>query len=376
MIFQMITGLAKLRVANAEPYVLARWAGLFATQRSATLRARSWAAAQLAFNGLFTPLASAVLLGVMWTSLMAGEESSTFGLAAFLVAFSAFGQLAAGMTGLIAAATGVIALVPLFERVKPLLEAEPESAGDRTDPGDLTGDIELRDVHFRYQTDGDDVLDGVSLRIRPGDYVAIVGPSGSGKSTIFRLLFGFERPDSGAVVFDGHDLLNLDPEAVRRHLGVVLQDGQVAADTILNNVVGSARLTTEEIWDAVRAAGIEDDIRAMPMGLRTMLHEGGGGLSGGQRQRLLIARALARKPRILLLDEATSALDNHTQSVVQDSLGKLSITRIVIAHRLSTVRDADRIYVLDRGRIAESGRYDELIARDGVFAELAKRQLV
>ena len=281
MIFQMITGLAMLRVANAEPYVLARWAGLFARQRGATLRARGWAAAQLAFNGLFTPLASAVLLGVMWTSLMAGEESSTFGLAAFLVAFSAFGQLAAGMTGLIAAATGVIALVPLFERVKPLLEAEPESAGDRTDPGDLTGDIELRDVHFRYQTDGDDVLDGVSLRIRPGDYVAIVGPSGSGKSTIFRLLFGFERPDSGAVLFDGHDLLNLDPEAVRRHLGVVLQDGQVAADTILNNVAGSSRLTTEEIRDAVRAAGLEDDIRAMPMGLRTMLHEGGGGLSGG-----------------------------------------------------------------------------------------------
>ena len=376
MIFQMITGLAKLRVANAEPYVLARWAGLFARQRGATLRARRWAAAQLAFNGLFTPLASAVLLGVMWTSLLAGDESSSFGLAAFLVAFSAFGQLAAGVTGLIAAATAVIALVPLFERVKPLLEAEPESAGDRTDPGDLTGDIELRDVHFRYQTDGDDVLNGVSLRIRPGDYVAIVGPSGSGKSTIYRLLFGFERPASGAVLFDGHDLLNLDPETVRRHLGVVLQDGQVAADTILNNVAGSSRPTTDEIWDAVRAAGLEDDIRAMPMGLHTMLHEGGRGLSGGQRQRLLIARALARKPRILLLDEATSALDNHTQSVVQDSLGRLSITRIVIAHRLSTVRDVDRIYVLDRGRIAERGRYDELIARGGVFAELAKRQLV
>ncbi|MCY4025768.1 MAG: ATP-binding cassette domain-containing protein [Acidobacteria bacterium] len=312
----------------------------------------------------------------MWTSLIAGDESSSFGLAAFLVAFATFGQLAAGVTGLSAAATAVVALVPLFERVKPLLEAEPETAGDRTDPGDLTGDIELRDVHFRYLADGGDVLDGVSLRIRPGDYVAIVGPSGSGKSTIFRLLFGFEHPDSGAVLFDGHDLLNLDPEAVRRHLGVVLQDGQVAADTIRNNVAGSSRLTPDEVWDAVRAAGLEDDVRAMPMGLHTMLHEGGGGLSGGQRQRLLIARALARKPRVLLLDEATSALDNHTQSNVQDALGKLSITRIVIAHRLSTVRDVDRIHVLDRGRIAESGRYDDLLARDGVFAELAKRQLI
>ena len=175
--------------------------------------------------------------------------------------------------------------------------------------------------------------------------------------------------------FDGHDLLNLDPEAVRRHLGVVLQDGQVAADSIRNNVAASSRLDTDEIWEALRDAALEGDVRTMPMGLHTMLHEGGGGLSGGQRQRLLIARALARKPRILLLDEATSALDNHTQSVVQESLRKLNITRIVIAHRLGTVRDVDRIYVLDQGRIAESGRYDELIARGGVFAELAKRQL-
>lgn len=375
LLFQVITGLAKLRVANAEPYVLARWVGLFAKQQSATLKARRWAAAQLAFNGLFTPLASAVLLGVIWMFLIA-SESSSFGLAAFLIAFTAFGQLAGGMTGLIGAATTAIALVPLFERVKPLLEAEPEITEARTDPGDLTGDIEIRDVHFRYTPDSECVLRGVSLRIRPGDYVAIVGPSGAGKSTIYRLLCGFERPDSGAVLFDGHDLLNLDPECVRRHLGVVLQDGQVVADTILNNVAGSSRLSTEEVWEAVRGAGLEEDIRTMPMGLHTMLHEGGGGLSGGQRQRLLIARSLARKPRILLLDEATSALDNRVQSVVRDTLGKLSITRIVIAHRLSTVRDVDRIYVLDGGRIAESGRYDDLIVRDGLFAELAKRQLL
>ena len=316
-----------------------------------------------------------MLLAVIWLFLVTGEESSSFGLAAFLVAFAAFGQLAGGVTGLLGAATTLIALVPLVERVKPVLDAEPEAVEQRTDPGDLTGDIELRDVHFRYLPDTEKVLRGVSIRIRPGDYVALVGPSGSGKSTIYRLLFGFERPDSGAVLCDGHDLLNLDPEAVRRHLGVVLQDGQVAADSIRSNVAGSSRLDSDEIWEALRAAGLEGDVRAMPMGLQTMIHEGGGGLSGGQRQRLLIARALARKPRILLLDEATSALDNHTQSVVQDSLRKLNITRIVIAHRLSTVRDVDRIYVLDQGRIAESGRYDELIARGGVFAELAKRQL-
>ena len=375
MLFQMITGLARLRVANAEPYVLARWGGLFARQRAATLRARRCAALQLAFNALFTPVASAVLLAVIWLFLVAGEEPSSFGLAEVLVAFSAFGQLAGGMTGLIGGATAAVAAVPLFERLRPLLEAEPETAGSRTDPGDLTGDVELRDVHFRYLPESEQVLTGISLRIRPGDYVAIVGPSGSGKSTIFRLLFGFESPDSGAVLFDGHDLRSLDAKAVRRHLGVVLQDGQVAPDTILNNVAGTSALHGDEVWEALRAAGLEDDVRKMPLGLQTVLHEGGGGLSGGQRQRLLIARALARKPRILLLDEATSALDNHIQSVVQGALGKLSITRIVIAHRLSTVRDVDRIYVLDRGRIAESGRYDELIARNGRFAELANRQL-
>ena len=375
MLFQMLTGLAKLRVANAEPYLFARWARLFGAQRRATLTARRWAAAQLGFNALFTPLASAVLLGVIWL-LVAGDESSTFGLAAFLVAFTAFGQFAAGVTGLIGAATTAVAVVPLVERVRPVLEAEPEAAAARTDPGDLTGGIELRDVHFRYLPDSEKVLVGVSLRIRPGDYVALVGPSGSGKSTIYRLLFGFERPDSGAVLFDGHDLLNLDLEAVRRHLGVVLQDGQVAADTVRSNVAGGFPLTTDEIWEAVRAASLEDDIRAMPMGLQTLLHEGGGGLSGGQRQRLLIARALARKPRILLFDEATSALDNRTQSLVQDSLRKLNITRVVIAHRLSTVRDVDRIHVLDRGRIVESGRYDELIERGGLFADLSRRQLV
>ena len=375
MVFQMITGLAKLRVANAEPYLLARWARLFARRQRATLGARRWAAIQLAIDGLFTPLASAVLLAVIWIFLVAGDEGSSFGLAGFLIAFGAFGQLAGAFSGLIASAVAISAVVPLFERVRPLLDAEPETAGAGTDPLDLTGEIELRDVYFRYVRESEYVLKGVSLRIRPGDYIALVGPSGSGKSTIQRLMVGFEHPDSGAVFFDGHDLLNLDPDAVRRHLGVVLQTGQVTADTISNNIAGSLRLSTDEIWDAVRAAGLEDDVRAMPMGLHTMLHEGGGGLSGGQRQRLMVARALARQPRVLLLDEATSAMDNETQAVVQASLRKLNITRIVIAHRLSTVRDVDRIYVLDRGRIVETGRYDDLIARNGLFAELAARQL-
>jgi ABC-type bacteriocin/lantibiotic exporter with double-glycine peptidase domain len=207
----------------------------------------------------------------------------------------------------------------------------------------------------------------------PGDFVAFVGPSGSGKSTLYRLLLGFERPDSGAILLDGHDLSSLDLPAVRSRLGVVMQNGRIVAASIFKNIASTTTLTMEDAWEAARAAGLAEDIEAMPMGMHTILPEGGG-LSGGQKQRLLIARALARKPRIVLFDEATSALDNRTQAVVQASLKILSTTRLVIAHRLSTIEEADRIYVMDRGRIVEVGRYNELIDRNGVFAAIAGRQ--
>ena len=374
-IFQTITGLAKLRMANAEPYVLARWAEQFAGQQRETLSARKWAAAQFALNGLFIPMASFVLLAMIWHLLVDAASPASFGLLDFLVSFTAFGQLAGAMAGLTGAAATVIAVIPLFERVKPVLEAEPDTAMGDIDPGDLTGEIELSGVSFRYHPDGENELTNISLRIEPGDYVAIVGASGSGKSTIYRLLLGFERPDSGAILFDGHDLLSLDLGAVRSHMGVVLQNGQLIADSIYSNIASSSQLSMEDAWAAVRAAGLEEDVQAMPMGLHTVLHEGGGGLSGGQKQRLLIARALARKPRILMFDEATSSLDNRTQAIVQEALGKLSITRLVIAHRVSTVREVDCIYVLDKGGIVESGNYNELMTIDGAFAKLAKRQL-
>ena len=228
---------------------------------------------------------------------------------------------------------------------------------------------------FRYVADGPVIVRDVSFHIRPGEYAAFVGPSGCGKSTIFRLLLGFETPLSGSVSYDGADLAGLDAQAVRRQIGVVLQSGTLLAGSIMANISGAASLPVEEVWQAARMAGMEEDIKNMPMGLHTVVQAGGGGVSGGQRQRILIARAVVSKPRVLFFDEATSALDNRTQAIVTESLKTLKATRIVIAHRLSTILSADRIFVMEQGRIVQTGRYEELMEQPGLFRELAQRQL-
>ena len=375
-VFQMITGLAKIRMAHAENDALARWASRYSKQKRATLAARRWSAALDSFGSTFGPLATLVIFAFIFQSLLGKQQQPDFGLADFLSFYAAFGQFSGAMIALTGAWTTLVAALPLFERVRPILEAQPETAGDGADPGDLTGRIEFANVSFRYLPEAAHAIDQVSFRVRPGDYVAFVGPSGSGKSTIYRLLLGFERPDSGAVFFDDHDLSSLDLPAVRSRMGVVLQDARLSAVSIFQNIAGTAPITLEEAWEAARAVGLDRDVRSMPMGMHTVLPEGGGGLSGGQKQRLLIARALARRPRIMLFDEATSALDNRTQAIVQASLKKLGITRIVVAHRLSTVQDADRIFVMEGGRIVERGKYDELMAKGGAFAVLARRQMV
>ena len=374
-VFQMISGLAKLRVAHAENYALARWAERYAEQRQEALVAVRWAAGQQVLVGMFRPLALMAIFASAHHT-MTGGAATSFDLASFLSFNAAFGQLTGAAISVTTAVTTVVAVVPMLERTRPILEARPETSDGGIDPGDLKGDIELANVTFCYSSDEANVIDGISLRINQGDYVALVGPSGCGKSTIYRLLLGFERPSSGTVFLDGHDLSSLDLIAVRKRMGVVLQNGQIVAGSIYENIAGMVPLSSQDAWAAVRAAALEDDIRAMPMGMRTVLPEGGVGLSTGQKQRLLIARALARKPRVLLFDEATSALDNRAQAIVQASLKRLGITRVVIAHRLSSIRDVDRIYVMDGGRIVESGRYDDLMQRDEVFASLARRQLV
>ena len=373
--FQMINGLSKLRVANAATYALARWARRFAEQKQAALAARRWAAAQHALGALLQPLALVFIYGFVHYGGSPDEQRPALELAAFLSFNTAFGQLTAAVNNLAIAATTVVSIVPLLERVRPILAARPENADRGEDPGDLQGGIEFAKVTFGYRPQTPHVVEDVSLRIAPGEYVAFVGPSGCGKSTLFRLLLGFEQPASGAVFLDGRDLSGLDPVAIRRYLGVVPQNGQLVAGNIYENIAGMSPLGVEGAWAAARAAALDEDIRAMPMGMETVVASQGSALSTGQKQRLLIARALARRPRILLLDEATSALDNRAQARVQASLRKLSATRVVIAHRLSSIRDVDRIYVMDRGRIVESGRYDELMRRAGVFAALSRRQI-
>lgn len=368
-VLQLLTGVAKLRVAGAEARGFAVWAGAFADKKRMAYRARGLANGLVVFDSAFPVLASLVLF------LVIAFLPIVIGTGDFLAFNAAFTQFLTAILGLGTALTTLLNAIPLYERAQPILRTPPEVDEAGATPGELRGAIELSRVNFSYSADGPPILKDIDLRIEPGQFVAFVGPSGSGKSTLFRLLLGFETPTSGAVHYDGQDLAGLNVRAVRRQLGVVLQNGKLMPGDIFTNIVGSAPLTLDDAWEAARLAGLDGDIRAMPMGMHTVIAEGASTLSGGQMQRLMIARALVGRPRILLFDEATSALDNRTQEQVGRSLERLNATRVVIAHRLSTIANADRIYVLERGRIVESGTYKELMERAGRFAELARRQL-
>ncbi len=373
-LLQFINGIAKLRVSATEHRAFDAWAREFAGQKASSIRARKVTIALAVFTSAFPVLSSVAIYLVMAVIVQRPGASplSTGGFLAFTAAFAQFQFAALALSGAFVAA---LAVVPLYERARPILDALPEVSPARRYPGQLAGDIEVRHVTFRYGPDGAPALRDVSVTAAAGQFVALVGPSGSGKSTLLRMLLGFETPDAGAVFMDGQDLAELDIQAVRQQIGVVLQSGRLLSDSLYKNIVGSAPLTVEEAWEAARQAGLEDDIKAMPMGMHTVIAEAGGGLSGGQRQRLMIARAIVRRPRILLFDEATSALDNETQAIVSRSLEALQTTRIVIAHRLSTIAKADRIYVLDKGRVVQEGAYEELVRQAGPFADLARRQL-
>ena len=372
LVLQLIAGVGKLRVANATGRALALWSRQFAVQKGYFIASQRVANALGAFETAYPTIATLVIFAVA-----AYKDSRLLqNLGAFLGFNTAFGQTMGSIGAFAASISESLIALPHLSRLKPLMSSTAEILDELRPPGELTGEIELSGVTFRYAQGGAPVLDDVTLQIAPGEYVAIVGPSGSGKSSLLRLVLGFEQPEQGAVFFDGKALNTLDLSAVRRQLGVVLQDTKLATGSLYENICGGIEMPIEKAWEAARMAALDADIVQMPMGMHTLVSEGVNTLSGGQRQRVMIARALARSPRVLLFDEATSALDNQTQSTVATSLERLAITRVVIAHRLSTVRRADRIIMLMGGKLVQMGSFDELVARPGPFADFAQRQLL
>ena len=367
MTYALISGIQKIKLAGAEKRAFARWGDLYAES------------ARLAYDPpVFLKLNSVISLAVSLTGTIVMyymAVRSGVSVADYYAFSTAYGMVSGAFMSLAGIALSAAQIRPILAMVKPFFDEVPEISDGKQVLTRLSGGIELSHVSFRYSDDMPLVIDDLSLKIRPGQYVAIVGKTGCGKSTLLRLLLGFEKPQKGAVYYDGRDLEKIDLRSLRRRIGVVTQNGKLFQGDIYFNIVISAPwLTQQDAWEAAELAGIAEDIRKMPMGMNTVISEGAGGISGGQKQRLMIARAVAPKPRVLMFDEATSALDNVTQKKVSDALEQLKCTRIVIAHRLSTIRQCDRIIVLDNGKIAEDGTYDELIAADGAFAELVARQ--
>lgn len=369
-VLQLLNGISKLRTGSAEGRAFVLWAKDLAQLKRVGLKVQGWSNLLEVFNASFVVLASATLFAAI---ALFQEGISTGVFVAFNAAFMQFLLATLALGG---ALTESLSIIPLYERAKPILAALPEQQDSQAHAAALQGAVDISRVSFRYSEEGPLVLDDVSIRVKKGEFVAFVGPSGSGKSTIFRILLGFEKPQSGAVYYDSQDLTGLDVGSVRRQLGVVLQNGKLMPGDIFTNIVGSSPRTLDEAWEAARMAGLAEDIKAMPMGMQTVISEGAGTISGGQRQRLMIARALVNRPAVLLFDEATSALDNQTQAIVANSVRELDATRIVIAHRLSTIIHADRIVVIVAGKVVETGNYSELMALGGHFAELSKRQQI
>ncbi len=369
LVFALLSGIQKIKASGSEDRAFAKW--------METYSERTKPAYRLPFpSGVRVPLVTAIhMLGLLWIYVIAYNNSLS--VSQFASFSSAFGMMMAGINSLGGAGMSVSMIEPVLKMGEPILKEVPETTEGKKTVRALTGRIELNGVEFRYTDDGPNILDGISLKINAGDYVAIVGKSGCGKSTLMRLLLGFEEPQKGTVCYDDDDLESLDKHSLRRNIGTVLQNGKLFTGDIYSNITITAPwMDMDDAWEAAEKAGMANDIRQMPMGMHTLISEGGGGISGGQKQRLLIARAICPKPNVLMLDEATSALDNLTQKIVTDSMNEMKCTRIVIAHRLSTIKECNRILVLDHGKIAEEGTFDELMAKNGIFTELAKRQIV
>jgi NHLM bacteriocin system ABC transporter ATP-binding protein len=390
VVLQLLTALPKLRVAGAEYNAFAQWSKRYGELLTLTYKQRFLNIVLVVTKSVLSVAVTfGIILVLAWqgdvlfalfhspADWQAAPDKSRMALStAHFISFNvALGQFIAATFGIAELTIKFLNLTPIYERVKPILEAQEEPMSGADTGAQLIGSVELNEVSFRYSSDSPLILNKVSLGVEPGQFVALVGPSGAGKSTIVRLLLGFEEPESGSVVIDDRDLHEWNLRQLRKKMGVVLQENRLLAGTLFQNIAGGSGISEEEAWEAARLAGIAEDIKAMPMGMETYLGEGASNISGGQRQRITAARALARRPRLIIFDEATSALDNETQRLLTENIARLNATRIVIAHRLSTVIKADRIYVLNDGRIVEAGTFDQLMKQNGFFAGLAMRQL-
>ena len=367
MTYQMLTGVQKIKLSGSETRAFSRWLNHYTKEAALSYNPPKF----ILFNSVIASAISLIGTIVMYFFAVQSHVS----VADYTAFNAAYGMLSGALMSVAGIALTAARIKPVLEMAKPIMEAQPEVSEGKQIITRISGGIELSHVSFRYEDNSPLVVDDLSLKIRPGQYVAVVGKTGCGKSTLLRLLLGFEKPQKGAIYYDGRDIETLDLRSLRKKIGVVTQNGKLFQGDIYSNIVISAPyLSVDDAWRAAEIADIAEDIRKMPMGMHTIISEGAGGISGGQKQRLMIARAVAPNPKVLMFDEATSALDNITQKKVSEALDRLKCTRIVIAHRLSTIRQCDRIIVLDGGKIIEDGTYDELIAKKGNFYELVERQ--
>ena len=368
--FQFINGIEKIRISSSENRALLQYLRVFIKQRQISFRKEKLTLLSEVITG-----ASGLMFSIVfYTAMIGGDLHLSIG--SFMGFMAAFGALYGAVFEIAENFLVFNEVYPLYELTLPILETLPEGRADSKAPDELTGEIELSNVSFSYEEDLPPVLSGINLRIKSGEYIGIVGASGCGKSTLLKLLMGFEKPQVGKIYYDGQDIDDIDKRELRKRFGVVLQEGGLISGSIYDNITITAPgCSMTRVKEVISEVGLEKDIAEMPMGLQTMVNEEGGTLSGGQIQRILIARAIAGKPRIIFLDEATSALDNLTQKQVTNTLKTLDATKVVIAHRLSTVLNCDRIIVMDQGSIVEEGTYEELMDKKGVFYGLAARQL-
>ena len=372
VLLQLIGAAHKLRATGKEWTAFTQWAKGYKEQTRSEMDVGVLDEHLVAFTATTPLLATAVLFAAV---AIMGPSAVAAGM--FLAVYAAYMVFMVSVTALGRSMSAVAAIVPAIEQAAPILTAQPRGAdAQEIAMPELRGGVHLDNVTFRYTESGPVVLQDVSIDVQPGEFIALVGGSGSGKSTVLRLVLGIERPTSGVVYYDGRDLDRVNRRALHKQIGVVVQDGALRPQTVCDNIIGIASdLTVEDAWGAAKLAAVDGDIMAMPMGMFTVVTENSASFSGGQVQRIMLAAALVREPRLLLLDEATSWLDNTTQAKIMSQIEELAVTRIVVAHRLSTIRNADRIYVLDEGRVAQQGTYAELIETPGIFRELARRQI-